>query len=230
MRSTQRCSVINCTKTVWASGYCNTHYMRWKRHGTTEQTRPKDWGAREKHPLYVFWCSLRRQRRDIVCAEWLKDFWAFANEVKERPEGPHRAMFHRRDENKLFGPGNWYWSAPKLSAEGYEDKREYMRDWQRKARKENPDYFRNMDLKRMYGVTLEWYEQKLKEQNHRCAICKRKENMEINGKVVRLAVDHCHQGSGARGLLCQLCNRGLGFFRHSKKRLREAVAYLERFD
>jgi Recombination endonuclease VII len=61
-------------------------------------------------------------------------------------------------------------------------------------------------------------------------VYKRKENMEINGKTVRLAVDHCHDGGETRGLLCQLCNRGLGFFKHSKKRLLEAVVYLERFN
>jgi Recombination endonuclease VII len=204
--------------------------MRWKRHGQLESTRPKDWGAREKHPLYGLWCSIRRNRLDELCKEWRKDFWAFVAEIKKRPADGFRPFLERKDQTKLLGPGNWFWGEPKHSAAEYEDVREYQRERQRRMRAADPDYFRNKDLQRMYGVTLEWYEAKLKEQNGRCAICKRKENTEINGKVVRLAVDHCHRGGDARGLLCARCNRGIGMLGHSKKRMLAAVEYLQRFD
>ena len=61
-----------------------------------------------------------------------------------------------------------------------------------------------------FGVDLQWYEEKLAEQNGVCAICGRPP------KRIRLAVDHTHiHGHGnyrtaskeqVRGLLCMGCN------------------------
>jgi hypothetical protein len=42
-----------------------------------------------------------------------------------------------------------------------------------------------------------------------------------------LHVDHCHQTGHVRALLCTGCNSGLGAFRDSPERLREAAAYIE---
>ncbi len=72
-----------------------------------------------------------------------------------------------------------------------------------------------------YGVTVEWYEAKLKEQGGRCAIC-----LEKPAGSRRLAIDHCHQTGRARGLLCFLCNSALGRFDDSPERLRRATAYI----
>jgi hypothetical protein len=57
-------------------------------------------------------------------------------------------------------------------------------------------------LKRTYNLTLEQYEQKLKEQNYCCAICNRHQS-----KFKRkLAVDHDHKTGKIRDLLCAGCN------------------------
>ena len=57
-------------------------------------------------------------------------------------------------------------------------------------------------LKRAYNVTLEEYEQKLKEQNNCCAICNRHQS-----KFKRkLAIDHDHKTGKIRDLLCAGCN------------------------
>lgn len=87
----------------------------------------------------------------------------------------------------------------------------------------------NASLKKMYGITLEWYNKQHDVQGGLCAICSQPEKMKINGQVVRLAVDHCHDTGRIRGLLCSDCNRGLGFLKHSSDLLRASVKYLEEY-
>lgn len=76
--------------------------------------------------------------------------------------------------------------------------------------------------KRDYGVTPEWFEQKLKEQNGKCAICRLPPR---HGR--ELGIDHCHATNRARGLLCEECNYGLGSFHDNPTWLRAAADYLE---
>jgi len=83
----------------------------------------------------------------------------------------------------------------------------------------------NTKLKRRFGLTLEQYEEMYKGQNNSCAIC----GSETSGNNHRLAVDHCHTTNKIRGLLCKMCNVGLGNFVDSPQRLRKAAEYLENF-
>jgi len=221
-----KCDVIGCSAPSVGKGLCRKHYMRKFRHGTTENTRPHDWGSREKHPLYTMWCSIRRNRADTMCDGWRNDFWAFAHEVKAQPDGK-RQQLERLDETNLLGPGNWYWRSFKKAPKERAAWREYMRQYSQSQRDANPDYYRNADLKRHYGVTLEWYNQKLADQDGKCAICKQPETLVIKGVVQRLAVDHCHKHGHVRGLLCSKCNRGLGLLNHDTGILRAGIAYLE---
>lgn len=79
-----------------------------------------------------------------------------------------------------------------------------------------------------YGLTIEEYEQIAEAQGHRCAICGERETTLRNGKLQRLAVDHCHTIGRVRGLLCNTCNRAIGLFRDNVETLRKAIDYLER--
>lgn len=86
----------------------------------------------------------------------------------------------------------------------------------------------NANLER-YGLTPEQYVEMLDKQGGVCAICKKPE-----AKKKRLAVDHDHSccsgikscGKCIRGLLCSLCNNGLGSFQDDVQALRAAVDYL----
>ena len=75
-----------------------------------------------------------------------------------------------------------------------------------------------------YGVTRDWYEEEVKKG---CAICKTP--LEANSKVKRERghIDHCHTTNKVRGVLCDLCNKGLGQFRDNTGFLKEAIKYLE---
>ena len=78
-------------------------------------------------------------------------------------------------------------------------------------------------LKRNYGITVEQYNEFLRQQGGVCAICS---NVCLTGR--RLAVDHCHESHEVRGLLCTNCNQGLGKFQDSPELLSGAADYLKR--
>ena len=67
-------------------------------------------------------------------------------------------------------------------------------------------------------MTLETWEEMIEAQQNLCLICRMKEPNTI---------DHCHTTSKVRGLLCDPCNKGLGFFRDSISSLKNAIEYLE---
>jgi hypothetical protein len=79
-----------------------------------------------------------------------------------------------------------------------------------------------------YGVTLDWFEAKLIEQNGQCMICGEKPPLGGVKSSARLHVDHDHDTGAVRDLLCTRCNQGLGYFRENADLLRAAAGYLER--
>ena len=64
----------------------------------------------------------------------------------------------------------------------------------------------------------------LSEQNSKCAIC----GYLFGQKQGDMKVDHCHKTNVVRGLLCNSCNSGIGFFKDNIKNLECAIAYLEK--
>jgi hypothetical protein len=68
------------------------------------------------------------------------------------------------------------------------------------------------DLRRMYGLTIDWWAELLDAQNWRCAACKRGFRFTFQcppGYPRPPHVDHDHQTGEIRGLLCGRCNRKL---------------------
>lgn len=78
---------------------------------------------------------------------------------------------------------------------------------------------------RKYGLTLADYERLLESQDGRCAICGTDDPGHTPGRL--FDVDHDHDTSKVRGLLCQHCNMGLGQFADDPDRLMKAAKYLE---
>jgi hypothetical protein len=77
-----------------------------------------------------------------------------------------------------------------------------------------------------YKISQQEWHQLLERQDGRCAICRQPSTAIINGKVKRLAIDHCHETKQLRGLLCSKCNTGLGMFSDNWLLLENALEYL----
>lgn len=85
-------------------------------------------------------------------------------------------------------------------------------------------------LKREYGITLADYNALLRRQAHRCAICRRPEQVKYrNGEVRRLSVDHDHVTKTVRGLLCHRCNILVWAFEDNHTTLDAIKGYLDDF-
>ena len=98
----------------------------------------------------------------------------------------------------------------------------YAKQW----RLNNSEKARNSYIKSKYGITLEEYNKKLKEQYDSCAICS---TLFPGGNKISFFIDHDHKTSQVRGLLCRECNLMIGHAKDNTDILREAVRYLERW-
>lgn len=79
-------------------------------------------------------------------------------------------------------------------------------------------------LAKKYGITIEQYDEMFKNQSGNCAICGIPQPM--SSRNASLVIDHCHSTNKVRGLLCDYCNSGLGFFKDDIKRLESAIKYI----
>lgn len=107
------------------------------------------------------------------------------------------------------------------------------RSWCKECSKKDNDRTsearRGWHIKKRYGLTLEGYNEKLKQQNYICAICGKKEKVKgrRNKNPISLAIDHNHKTKFIRGLLCNYCNRCLlRHLRDNKNRAIGLVNYL----
>lgn len=83
-------------------------------------------------------------------------------------------------------------------------------------------YQRERSLRENYKITLAEYDELLYFQDGKCAICGI-HSSELNRS---LAVDHDHRTGKIRGLLCNSCNQGLGYFKDKISNLEDALYYL----
>lgn len=84
------------------------------------------------------------------------------------------------------------------------------------------DIWRDKELQKHYGITLAERNQILDSQGGGCAICGAKDD--VTGK--ELSVDHCHETGIVRGILCSLCNTGIGMLGDDSSSVQKALDYL----
>jgi len=82
-------------------------------------------------------------------------------------------------------------------------------------------------LFKTFGITRKQYNELLQSQDFSCAICNISEkDYAKQGYRNNFAVDHCHTTGAIRGLLCDQCNRGIGYLKDSTQILASAINYL----
>lgn len=84
---------------------------------------------------------------------------------------------------------------------------------------------RHSHWKRMYGIAPWQCHVTLETQEGRCAICK-SDLPDVTGRQEFFSIDHNHTTGKFRGLLCVLCNSGVGAFKDSPALLAQAGVYL----
>jgi len=124
------------------------------------------------------------------------------------------AQFHKSKDGK-------YGHASNCQVCAYDKNKQ----WFAKKIKEDPDYYRYRNLKKLYGISREDYDSTLSKQEGKCAICRKDAADSVHGN---LYVDHDHGTGNIRGLLCDKCNTGLGHFQDSADIMSEAIKYLNR--
>ena len=82
---------------------------------------------------------------------------------------------------------------------------------------------RRHNIKKLYGITPEQYDELLTAQSGVCAICHNG-----CGTYPNLSVDHDHRTGVIRGLLCNVCNRFMGMAGDDPDLLRAAADFLQR--
>lgn len=106
---------------------------------------------------------------------------------------------------------------------------ERAREYRRNNLEKRKIVERKADIKK-YGLTLEDLEKMLQDQDNKCAICGKE--VFLHGSSVdknNIAhVDHNHATGEVRGLLCDKCNRGLGYFMDNTDYLLSAISYLKK--
>lgn len=98
----------------------------------------------------------------------------------------------------------------------------------RHRRAADREHARQQDRRRrhqVYGLAEGAYEELLRQQGGRCAICG---TDRPKGPGKRLHIDHDHIAGRIRGLLCSFCNVAIGLANDDPTRLRAMADYLER--
>ena len=129
--------------------------------------------------------------------------------------------FHK-DKSNVKGFGRTYYckECANRKSRGHHKRRMDNKDVEYRRKK------RSSYLASTYGVTLEEYEAMVIKQGCKCAIC----NVSIKKSGSKTHLDHCHTTGLIRGMLCDNCNRGLGYFYDKPDVLESAAGYLKHYN
>jgi len=85
-------------------------------------------------------------------------------------------------------------------------------------------------IRRTYGIEERDYDAQAQAQNYLCAVCEEQNPVGRDGQPRKLNVDHNHKTNANRDLLCERCNKVLGFVKDSQEILLRLLEYVRRHD
>jgi hypothetical protein len=85
-------------------------------------------------------------------------------------------------------------------------------------------------IRRRYGISARDVYSMYKKQDGKCAVCGEEGDIHEMGFTHKptLNIDHCHETTHVRGLLCQGCNLGIGHLKDDVEILKQAIKYLNK--
>lgn len=91
---------------------------------------------------------------------------------------------------------------------------------------------RQANRKAKYGITEVEFNEILLSQKGKCGCCGETLTDEFEKRHARnkLVIDHCHATGAVRGLLCTMCNKGIGLLGDTSTSLYKAYKYLKKFE
>ncbi len=128
----------------------------------------------------------------------------------------YQSEYENKNRDSVLKKKRKRWADLRLDPERY---RRYL-----DGRRKNRDPFAQM--KKLYGLTQDQYEEMYSAQLGLCGICKREQKSTRNS---RLCIDHCHRTGKIRGLLCGDCNRGIGLLGDNANTIEMAAQYVRQF-
>jgi hypothetical protein len=137
--------------------------------------------------------------------------WAKAKREANREEHNRRAREWRRANAEKVRENDKRW-------------RENNKDKIKQRYKERSHKNRAYHLRRKYGLSTESISAILEQQRGACPICKK----DLGDKTINIHIDHDHRSGKTRGILCRVCNTGIGHFDDNPDLLLAAVAYLQK--
>lgn len=222
------CSVGDCDKRAVARGWCETHYSRWRAHGTTDLTRPVGSYRQDPVKCQVEGCDGRSQcrkmcdrhyqqwRRGVLDARECKALGCNCRARYDSFCGRHRStrrIDEASNEHKVCSTCGELKSLDEFHHDHrYPDRRVA------RCKQCSLEAARDASFKRRYGIGLDDVEAMTTAQGSKCAIC---------GRSGDLVVDHDHATRQVRAMLCQRCNKALGLVDDNVEMLASMISYLD---
>lgn len=187
------------------------------RHGL--QARCKACGAAANTARYHANIEVERERARVRSAAYsaanpekvreAKRRWASGN--REKDNASKRKWDRKNPEAKAAANQKWV-----------EENRDRHNEKGKAWKKHNPDAMRVYHL-RKYGLTPESFAAMLAAQEGRCAIC----DSSFDSRRAP-CIDHCHNSTKVRALLCVKCNAAIGQFMDRPERMESAARYIRK--
>ena len=82
--------------------------------------------------------------------------------------------------------------------------------------------------KRVYGLNEEAFKEIWLKQGGKCPVCEKELTDELGTKHLpsKAVIDHCHDTGKIRGILCTMCNKGIGLLGDRRETIVKALKYL----